>query len=66
MAKDYYDTLGVSKNATKEEIKKDIEAREAKIKDLKKGIRGKKEQRYLLMNGKQKDEPRRTRLDTKY
>ena len=49
----------------KEEIRKDIEDRESKIKDLKKEIRDKKEQRYFLMNGKQKDEARRSRLDAK-
>ena len=55
----------MSEKVNAEEIRKDIETREAKIKDLKKEIASKKEQRYLLMNGKQKDEPRRTRRDAK-
>ena len=55
----------ISDKANAEGIGKDIETREAKIKDLKKEIAAKKEQRYLLMNGKQKDEPRRTRQDAK-
>ena len=49
----------------KKEINQDIGNREAAIRDLKKGISNKKEQRYILMNGKQKDEPRRTRQDAK-
>ncbi len=45
----------------KKEINQGIEKREAAIRDLKKEIRNKKEERYYLINGKQKDEPRRTR-----
>ena len=55
----------VSDKVAAEQLKKDITEREARIKDLKKGIRDKKEQRYFMMNGKQKDESRRTRLDAK-
>ena len=54
-----------SDKANAEQIKKDIVMRDAKIKDLKKEISDKKGERYLLMNGKQKDEPRRTRRDAK-
>ena len=55
----------ISDKVNAEGIRRDIETREAKIRDLKKEIAAKKEQRYLLMNGKQKDEPRRTRQDAK-
>ena len=48
-----------------EEISKDIVARDARIGYLKKEIKDKKAERYILMNGKHKDEPRRTRLDAK-
>ena len=55
----------VSDKTGAEQIKKDIEERKVKIIDLKKEISDKKEQRYFLMNGKQKDEPRRNRQDAK-
>ena len=57
--------LKYADKASGEEIKKDIENRNAKIKDLKKEISAKKEERDLLMNGKQKDEARRSRRDAK-
>ena len=45
----------------KEKINQEIEEGEAAIRDLKKEISDKKEERYYLINGKQKDESRRTR-----
>ena len=55
-----------SDKANAVQIRQGIKDREAVIKGLKDGIRGKKVERYNLMNGKQKDAPRRSRDDLKY